>query len=169
MKEELRLWEDWEGAVEVAETVMAQPLSVRIARCLVVRRGHSAVVKVPRNQVVLVDPEGLPGVYMARIVATLKNCNIMSTSNARSSAPLVGKSPLVVSPQKKLVASSDISAFVASSDDGILKVGSGECLPELPKGGLPVAANNHRDDLQAEDSSPPVENRFGNQVDTTYK
>jgi hypothetical protein len=36
--------EDWEGTVELAETVTIPPLSVRIARCRVIRRGDSMVV-----------------------------------------------------------------------------------------------------------------------------
>ena len=65
---------EWAGTVELAETVTVPPLSVRIARCrVVVRRNASATFEVPRNQEVLVDPEGLPGVYMARIVATLES------------------------------------------------------------------------------------------------
>jgi hypothetical protein len=119
---------------------------------------------------VLADPEGLPGIYMARIVATLENCDV-SSLNASGSEPYVvaEKSPLVecvFSPHDKFVASRDGSAFVTSSDDGVLKAGSGECLPELPGGGLPVATTGHRDDLQAESSSLPVENICGNQVDT---
>ena len=35
---------DWEGTVELAETVTVPPLSVRIARCRVVRRNSSTVV-----------------------------------------------------------------------------------------------------------------------------
>ena len=38
---------DWEGTVELAETVTLSPLSGRIARCRVVRRGDSMGVKVP--------------------------------------------------------------------------------------------------------------------------
>jgi hypothetical protein len=106
---------------------------------------------------------------MAPIVATLEKCNIVNSLNARGSEPLVGKSPLVVSPQNKFIESSDSSALVACSDDGILKAGSGECLPELPEGGLPVAATDHKVDLEVEDVSPTVEKRFGNQADTTYK
>ena len=48
------------------------PLSLRIARRRVVRRKDSTDFKVPRNQVVMVDPKCLPGIYMARIVATLE-------------------------------------------------------------------------------------------------
>jgi hypothetical protein len=122
---------DWEGTAELAETVTVPPLCVRIGRCRVIRRDNSAVVKVPRNEAVLIDPEGLWGIYMARIVATLDASCL--------DPPVAGKSPLV---------------------------GSGECLRELPEGDLPVAIACHRDDLQAESGSLPVENIYGNQVDT---
>jgi len=161
---------DWEGTVELAETVTVPPLSVRIARCRVVRRNDSVVVKVPRNEAVLIDPEGLPRIYTARIVATLDVCGFMSSSNASGSdPPVVGKSPLVEikeSPRDKFIVSSDGNAPVTSSDGGFLQVVSGECLPELPESGAPVAATCHRDDIQAESGSLPVENRYGNQVDT---
>jgi len=62
---------DWEGTVELAETVTVPLFSVRITRCRVVRRNSSTVVNVPRNQEILVDP-GLPRVYLARKVATLE-------------------------------------------------------------------------------------------------
>jgi hypothetical protein len=120
---------------------------------------------------------------MARIVATLENFDVMSSSNAAGSEPLVvGKTLLLVSHSvassviavplrdvncNKVVASSDGNAIVTSSDEG--NSGTGECLPKLPEGGAPVAVISHRDDLQAEYSSLPVENRFGNQVDTTEK
>jgi hypothetical protein len=77
--------------------VTVPPLSVRIARCRVIRRDGSAVVKVPRKQVVMVDPGYLPGIYMARLVATLQMYDKMSSSDALGSEPLVGKSPSVVS------------------------------------------------------------------------
>jgi len=70
---------DCEGTVELAETVTIPPLSVRIARCRVVRRDVSRVIKVPRNQEILVDPEGLPGVLVTRVVATLQGT--MSSTN----------------------------------------------------------------------------------------
>ena len=94
----------------------------------------SATIRVPRNQEVLVDPQGLPGVYMARIVATLENK--MRSSDADGLPPLVvGKSPLepfeiVSSPRSKYVARSDDSALVTIRCDR--KAGSGKCLPELP-------------------------------------
>jgi hypothetical protein len=75
--------EDWVGTVEVAGTVTVSPLSVRIARCRVVRRDDSADIKVSRNKVVMVDPECLPGIYMAPLVATLQVCDKMRSSDAR--------------------------------------------------------------------------------------
>jgi len=174
---------DWDGTVELAETVTVPPLSVRIARCRVVGRDDSAeVIKVPRYQEVLVDPEGMPGVYLARVVATLEN--VKSSANVGGSDPFmitVNKSPLVdsvFSPHNKLIANCDESKSVAGSnssfsfierDGGFLKVGTGECLPKLPEYGRSVAAIRHKDDLQARGGSLPVENETGNQVDTKYK
>jgi hypothetical protein len=49
------------------------------------------VDKVPRcNEVVSLDPEGLPGIYVARIVATLDVCDLMSSSNAKRMEPVSG-------------------------------------------------------------------------------
>jgi len=176
---------DWEGTLELAEAVTVPPLSVRIAWCRVVRRNASTVVKVPRNQEVLVDSEGLPGVLVAWRVATLDG--IMSSMNAGGSPPFmvnIVKSPLVksvFSPHDKFVVSSGSYAHVPEQDCGFLNVGShlqmqkmavggtGESLPELPGGGLPAATTRHRDDLQVESSSLPVENGIGTQLDTTQK
>jgi hypothetical protein len=107
---------------------------VIIAQCLVVRRNGSVLVKTPRNQEVLVDTfHDLPGVYMARIVATLQDYDIMSSSNARDSCRRWSeKSPLVnflLSPRDKFVASCDGSALATSNDGGPTGAGSGECLP----------------------------------------
>ena len=114
----------WVGTVELAGTVTVPPLSARIARCRVVRRDDLTEVKVPRNQVIMVDTQGLPGIYVARIVATLEVCDKSSFTDARGWNPLVGKSPLVVSPQKKCrVAGSDSSKCVANSNG---KTGTGE-------------------------------------------
>jgi hypothetical protein len=99
---------DWEGTVVLAETVTGHPLSVRIARCRVVRRNDSAnvryvglcgddTIKAPRNQEVLVEPEGLPCVYMARIVATLESCVKRAQNTSGSEPPVFKKSPLSVS------------------------------------------------------------------------
>jgi len=117
---------------------------------------------------VLIDPEGLPGIYMARIVAMLDVCDKMSSTNASGlDPPVVGKSPLVkskVPPNEKVVAGSDdiasctSKAPVAYSDGGFLKVGAGESQPGLPEGGSRIAAINHENDLQIENSSLPVEN-----------
>ena len=164
---------------------------MRIARCRVVRRDVSTVVKVPRHQVVLVDPEGLLGVLMARIIVK------MSSSNANGSDPYMvkEKSSLVqsmFSPRDKFVVNSDDSAHAFEQDCSFLNVGSstdaedgrrrnphlqmrymapggaGECQPELPEDGLLVAPISHIGDLQAEISSLPVENRNGNYFDTNY-
>ena len=87
---------------------------------------------------------------------------------------MVGKSPLeplgiMSSRHGKFVAISDGSAFVTTPGDSVSKAGSGECLPELPQGGLSATTTSHRNDLQEESSSLPVENSIGTQVDTTHK
>jgi hypothetical protein len=175
--------EDWEGTIELVETVTLPPLSGRIARCRVVRRGDSMVVdKVPWcNEAVSLDPEGLPGIYVARIVATLDVCDLMSSTDAKRMEPVSGrKSPLgnnVVLPpeellkikgKQKIVAGCDGSTAITICDDGVLNVGSGECLPKCPEGGnVPVATKSRGNDLQAVSSgSFPVENSCGNHVDT---
>ena len=103
--------EYWEGTVELAETVTVPPLSVRIARCRVIRRDGSADVKVPQKQVVIVDPEGTPGIYMARIIAALNGCSSVRSRNADGGEPYVvaEKSSLVesVSPPCEIVAVCD--------------------------------------------------------------
>jgi hypothetical protein len=152
--------DDWEGTVELAKTVTVPPLSVRIARCRIVRRNVSTVVKVPRNQVVLVDPEGLPGIIMAREVATLENGN-QSSLNVDGLPPfVVTKMSILVdvmcSPPECFVAGCDSRKFVTGSDGVVLKTGSGECLPELPEGGLPVATTSRGNDLQTVKGSRPV-------------
>ena len=81
--------------VELAEVVTLLPLSVRLAQCRVIRLGDSAVVKVPRNEAVLIGPGGMPGIYIARISATLYVYDIKSSTNASGlDPPVVGKSPL---------------------------------------------------------------------------
>jgi hypothetical protein len=161
---------DWEVTVELAETVTVTPLSVRIARCRVVRRDDSTIVKVPRNQEIMVDPEGQPVVYLARIVATLDVDK--SSSNVGGSPPFMvnnRKSPLVesvLSPRVEVKISRDDRNPVALRGDGISGTGTGECLSESPEGSLPVATTDHRDDLEVEHSSLPVETGIGTQVDT---
>jgi hypothetical protein len=87
---------------------------------------------------VLVDPAGLPGIYMARILATL---NTLSSANASGLAqPVFRKSPLEenkVPPRiQGVVTSSKGNATVTSSDGVALKVSAGECRQELPVCGL---------------------------------
>jgi hypothetical protein len=147
--------EEWVDTVELAETVTVPPLAGRIARCRVVRRGDLTDMKVPRKQVIMVEPEGLPGVYMARIVATLENYEKLSSTGARGSYPLVGKSSLV------------ITQCVAGGDR---KTGSGESQQELPDGSLldlATSPERNEKDLRRINSYLPVENGFGDQVDTT--
>jgi hypothetical protein len=107
---------------------------------------------------VLVDPEvGLPGIYLARVVATLENDELSECRRGALQVVNFIKSPLVgFSPHEKDV----------KSIGGNLKSGSGECLPELPEGGLLVATTSQGKDLQALTSSRPAENGVGNQVDT---
>ena len=157
---------DWEGTVELAETVTVPPLSVRIARRRVVRRDASTIVKVPRNQEVLVDPEGLPGVLMARIIASLSNVGGSPPFKINKIKSSLVQS--VFSPYNVVVAGNDRNKSVPEQDSGPLNVGAGECLPELPEDGLPVATISHRNDLQAESSSLPVEDCIGIQVDTQH-
>ena len=133
------------------------PHSVRIARCRVVRRGDSTDIKVLRKQVVTVDPEGLPCIYMARIVATLEMCDKLSSSDARGSDPLVGKSPLVVSPQ---------NMHVAGGDGWYSKSRCGRKSAGVATGWLATFSHCPESDLQAMRNSLPVEKGWGSQVDT---
>ena len=163
-EEDGEIVDDWVGTVELAGTVTVPPLSARIARCRVVRRDDLTEVKVPRNQVVMVDPECLPGIYVARIVATLEVCDKSSFTDAPGWNLLVGKSPLVVSPQKKCkVAGSDSGKCVASSNG---KTGTGENHSQLPEGGLSCTATVPGSDLQQVRRSLPIENKFSTQVET---
>jgi hypothetical protein len=95
--------EDWVGTVELTGTVTVPPLSVRIAQARVIRRDDLAVVvKVPQNQVVMVDTvaECLPGIHCARLVATLDVVKMSSNGTRVSETLVVKNSPLddVVSP-----------------------------------------------------------------------
>jgi hypothetical protein len=56
-------------------------------------------------------------------------------------------------------------SLVTRDDGGFLNVGSGECLPNVPEGGLTVVTTSRKDDLHAESRSDPVENKFGTQVE----
>ena len=140
-----------------------------------VRRDGSASVKVPRKQVVFVVPEDTPGVYMARILATLNEC---SESSFQMPAVACGepitrgqkeKSSLVKSvfPPPSEIVDKQIDHEDHSSDNHVLETGAGERLPELPEGGSLDTATDRRTDLQCEYGSRPVENIFGTQVDTS--
>jgi len=123
--------------------------------------------KIPRQQVVLIEPEGLPGILMARIVATFCNCDASNASGL--GPPVVGKSPLVIkriSPCETVVPEIVDDTFVTDSNDGFLKVGAGECLSELADSGSRVVTTSLEKDLQAVVSSLPVGNICDNQVDT---
>ena len=170
------LVEDWEGTVELAETVTVPPLSVRIARCCVIRRSDS-MVKVPRDQNVLVEPGGLPGVYMARVVVKLQSNNNLPQGKSTSGYLSVcgqKKSSLVESVFSPFSKVNTCNTFVAGSDGDIAadvsssngEAGMGEHLSQMPEGGLSDTTTSQGDDLQAsEEDSRPVENP-GNQVDT---
>ena len=182
---------DWEGTVELAETVTVPPFSVRIARGRLVRRDDSTVVKSLGNassDYVLVDTfHDLPGIFTARVVAMLES-NIMSSSNVSGLPPSVvnlEKSPLSciagsdsvagsdVPPRISCiagsdnVAGSDVGVFAPRNDGGSTVAGAGECLPELPDDSLQVATISRGKDLLAGSSSLPVENRCGKRADTT--
>jgi hypothetical protein len=140
-------------------------------------------IKAPR--IMMVEPtDVLPGIYVARIVATLDDCNKLSSTDARGSYPLV-KSSLVIPPRSEKVAGGDRKfEKVAGGDRKIpqmqyvvgddRKTGAGECQPELPDSSLPeldaspgrVTSYEKNRDLRRIDSFHPVENSFGNQVDT---
>jgi hypothetical protein len=181
--------EDWVGTVELAEAVTVPPLSGRIARCRVVRRSDLEV-EIPRNQVVMVDPERLPGIYMARVVATLNNCDIVSSSlalaaqkrwsedfvgiNGKSNVHLPPDKGKILEEQRRLDGDGrrlDGDGKLRGNPSGIRKItGSGECQQERPDGSLlKLAASpevRNKRDLQGVNSSLPVENRIGNQDDT---
>ena len=110
--------EDWVRTVELAETVSLPPLSARIARCRVVRRDDPTDVQAPRKQLVMVDPEGLPGVYMARVFVTMNNDELSST-NTYGSSPSINKSPLVDTPLEE------------GNEEYTLQVGAGEPLSRV--------------------------------------
>jgi len=85
---------DWEVTVELAETVTALTLCVWIPRCRIIRQSYWAVDKVPLNEAVLIQLEGLSGIYMALIVATIDVCDVTSSSNPSGlNQPVFGKSP----------------------------------------------------------------------------
>jgi hypothetical protein len=139
---------------------------------------------------VSLDPEGLPGIYVGRVVATLDNCDLMSSLDAKRDPPVSGRKVSignnVVPPQcccvreKNIavcdgeiaecdgdIAVCDGSTAITVCDGGVLNVGPGECLPKCPESGsVPVAITCLGDLHAGSGSSLPVENCFGNHVDT---
>jgi hypothetical protein len=179
---------DWEGTVELAETVTVPPLSVRIARCRVIRRDDSTGVKVPQD--VMVDPVcGLPGIYVARIVATMERSEPLLVKNdelfeRRRFPPYVVdniKSPLVYVPPHGsdaqvsggrigIAQSNGEGACVTKTNDQVvgrrLESGAGECQPELLGNGFQSATIRQGKDLQAPVDSHPIKNWNGIKFDT---
>jgi hypothetical protein len=104
-----------------------------------------------------VDLEGLPGVYMARLV-TLESGGYVSTWNVDSPPFVVDsrKSPFVIS----------VASPHDKFKDNFSQASTGECLPQMSESGLPVTAICHREDLQAVSGSLLVGNDDGIQVDT---
>jgi hypothetical protein len=139
-------WEDYEscmGTVELAETVSVPPLSGRIARGRVVRRGDSANFKAPPNYELMVEPvkRCLPGIYLARIVATV-SCNVNNeiSSDARgktrrSEVPLGSEDGESLNSPWVNVKSRSCEKVRTSQR----KAGSGERQPESPKSRLQEA------------------------------
>jgi hypothetical protein len=59
-----------------------------------------------------------------------------------------------------------LNSLLVASDGGPLKVGAGECQPELPEGDRRIMITCHKCDLQIQNRSLPVNSGWGNQVDT---
>jgi hypothetical protein len=165
-------WEEDEsciGTVELAEAVSVPPLSGRIARGRVVRRDDLTEFKAPPNQVIMVDPEiWLPGIYIARIVATLRNDENNEISSEVHGSPRWSEVPLgsmdaeqINSPSRK------IGNLITSQE----KAGSGESQPELPPNSLRRIAVNSLQGVaiglqEQEERFLPVGNGYGNHTDT---
>jgi hypothetical protein len=143
------------GTVELAETVSVPPLSGRIARGRVVRRGDSADFKAPPKYELMVEPvkRCLPGIYLARIVATV-NCKVdnIISSDAR------GKSRRSVVPLGSEDAenwNSPCDKIKSGSCEKIMtpqrQAGSGERQPESPKSSLQEADPDSLLEIDIED------------------
>jgi len=121
-----------------------------------------------------VEPGGLPGVYMARVVVMLQS-NLPQGKSTSGYLSVCGrkKSSLVESVSSPFSKVNTYNTFVAGSDGDIAadvsssngEAGMGEHLPQMPEGGLSDTTTSRGNDLQAEEDSRPVENP-GNQVDT---
>jgi len=142
---------------------------VRTARCRVVTRDDSTVVKAPRY--VLIDgfalPPNLPGIYWARSVAPLEDLNASALSCQRFRNALLVEAHVsdgIYSPRDEIIVGSDGNVQDTCSDGVTLNVGAGECQPECPGSGLSAANTCRGSDLQWK-APPPVEKGIGNQFD----
>jgi hypothetical protein len=177
-------WEDYEsciGTVELAETVSVPPLSGRIARGRVVRRGDSADVKAPPSYEIMVEPVKwcLPGIYLTRVVATVI-CNVDNEIfPGAHGAPRWSEVPWGSEDTEHWnspcvdIKSRSCEKFMTPQR----QVGSGERQSESPKSSLQEADTDSlleidignggvAPGLQSAESSHPVENEFGNHSDT---
>jgi hypothetical protein len=177
-------WENYEsciGTVELAETVSVPPLSGRIARGRVVRRGDSAEFKAPPNYELMVElvKRRLPGIYLARIVATV-SCNVNNEiSPGAHCSPRWSEVPLGRKDAERLT-SPCVNIKSGSCEKGMTsqrQAGSGERQPGSQKSSLQEADAvslleidignwGAAPGLQSAGSSRPVENKFGNHTDT---
>jgi hypothetical protein len=164
-------WTDDEsclGTVELAETISVPPLSGRIARGRVVRRGDLMEFKAPSNQVIMVDPVlGLPGIYMARVVATLCDNEINEISPGVHGLRRWSEVPLGSKSAEQLNSPCGNWNKKKSSPE---QAGSGESQPEFPPNRLQEVAVDRVQGvpigLQGKESFLPVGNGFGNHADT---
>jgi hypothetical protein len=112
----------------------------------------------------MVDPAlRLPGIYMARVVATLCNDANNENSPGAHGSPRWSEVPLGSKDAEQLNSPSGkckmVNDVMTSQETAV----SGERPPELPPNRLQVV---DIDRLQGEESFLPVGNRFGNQADT---
>jgi hypothetical protein len=164
-----------------SQRLSVPPLSGRIARGRVVRRGDSADFKAPPSYEIMVEPvkRCLPGIYLARVVATVR-CNVDNEifPGAHGVQPLVGV-PLGSKDAESL--NSPCINIKSGNCKGVMtsqrQAGSGERQPESPKSSLQEADADSlleidignrgvAPGLQSAESSRPVENEFRNHTDT---
>jgi hypothetical protein len=176
-------WEDYGsciGTVELAVAVSVPPLSGRIARGRVVRRGDSSEFKAPPNCELMVEPvlRQPPGIYLARIVATV-SCDVNKEISPRahgkgrwSEVPLGSKDAGKLNYPCVKIENNNCGEVMTPQS----KAGSGERQPESPKSSmakivadssLNVRNRGMNSELQSATSCVPVENRFGNRTDTS--
>jgi hypothetical protein len=117
---------------------------------------------------IMVDPVlGSPGIYMARVVATLCNDGINGISSGVHDLPRWSEVPLGSNSAEQLNSPSRKWNTKKSSPE---QAGSGESQPELPPNRLREVAVDRVQGvpigLQGNESFLPVGNGFGNQSDT---